>query len=200
MALGDPYASGDDLADFLKMTVTGNDGWLAIAVAAVSEWIDGYCRRQFNLADTATARTFDVRRDGSVWVDDIGHGTILVATDSASDGTYATEWDDSDFQVDPLNAIAEGKPIDRLVAVGSYTFPPVSRRYGLVQVTARWGWPTVPNVVHQACLIQAARVYKRRESAEGVLGFGEFGPVRVGTRLDPDVELLLNGVRLPPQL
>ena len=43
--------------------------------------------------------------------------------------------------------------------------------------------------VKEACYIQSARIFKRRESPEGVLGFGDF-TVRV-SRLDPDVESLL---------
>jgi hypothetical protein len=48
-------------------------------------------------------------------------------------------------------------------------------------------WPTH---IEQATLIQAARLYKRRNSPEGVAGFGEMGVVRVST-LDPDVEALI---------
>jgi hypothetical protein len=44
-----------------------------------------------------------------------------------------------------------------------------------------------PSEVHTATLIQAARIYKRRGSPEGVASFGDFGPVAV-SRLDPDIE------------
>lgn len=44
-----------------------------------------------------------------------------------------------------------------------------------------------PPEVHTAALIQAARIYKRRGSPEGVANFGDFGPVVVA-RLDPDIE------------
>lgn len=47
-----------------------------------------------------------------------------------------------------------------------------------------------PNV-RLACLMHAARLYKRKNSPEGVAGFGEFGTVRV-SRFDPDVEDLLS--------
>jgi hypothetical protein len=44
-----------------------------------------------------------------------------------------------------------------------------------------------PNEVHTAALIQAARIYKRRGSPEGVASFGDFGPVVV-SRFDADIE------------
>jgi hypothetical protein len=47
-----------------------------------------------------------------------------------------------------------------------------------------------PDEVHTATLIQAARIFKRRGSPEGVAGFGDLGLVRVAA-LDADVETML---------
>lgn len=202
MAIGDPYVTEEDLGLFLKMTVAGNEPELDTAARAASRWVEGWCRRQFNLTAEAEARYFNARNPRTVLVDDIGALTDLeIATDTALDGTYATSWLSTDFQPTPLGAISQGRPVDSLVAVGSYLFPEYNAyRTGLVKVTAVWGWPSVPEDVKQATLIQAARLYKRRESAEGVLGFGEFGPVRVGARVDPDVEDLLAAYRLAPAM
>jgi hypothetical protein len=194
MALGDPYISEDDLAEYLRLdsaaSSAGSD-LLAMSTRTTTEWINSFCRREFNLADAASARYFDVLRDGTVLVDDIGSETITVATDSSQDGTYATTWAADDFQAGPLGSIDLGEPITSLIAVGEQAFPPVTRRRGLVKVTAVWGWPAVPSTVKQAALIQAARLYRRFESPEGVLGGSDFGVVRVGSRVDPDVEMLL---------
>jgi hypothetical protein len=198
MATGDPYVSATELAEYLRMDPPAEDAGddlLSMTVAATSEWVNAYTHRDFNLAATATARYFDVSSSGMLLVDDIGHATIAIATDTAQDGTWSTSWATSDFQVNPLGALAAGEPITSLLAVGSYTFPPVVRRHGLVRVTAQWGWPSVPDAVRQATLIQAARFYKRHESPDGVLGGSDFGVVRVGTRVDPDVEMLLSPYR-----
>ena len=48
-----------------------------------------------------------------------------------------------------------------------------------------------PANVEQAVVLGAARLYKRRNSPEGVSGFGDLGVVRV-TSWDPDIEALLN--------
>jgi len=44
--------------------------------------------------------------------------------------------------------------------------------------------------VQQAILMLASRLYKRRQSPEGVAGWEEMGAVRIAVR-DPDVERLL---------
>lgn len=194
MATGDPYASPAELAEYLRMDLTAEDEGvsnLTLALAAATLSINTYTGRDFNLATTATARYFD-SKTGILQVDDIGHATISVAADTTQDGTYSTAWTTSDFQVNPLGALAKGEPITSLIAVGSYAFPSVVRREGLVRVTARWGWPEVPADIKVACLILAAKLYKRRDSAEGVLGASDFGIVRVGSRLDPDVKHLID--------
>jgi hypothetical protein len=52
------------------------------------------------------------------------------------------------------------------------------------------GTLAIPDGVFRATIMLAARLFKRRESTDGVAGFGEFGAVRV-TAVDPDVENLL---------
>ena len=47
-----------------------------------------------------------------------------------------------------------------------------------------------PKNVQVAVTMQAARLYKRRNSPEGVTGFGDLGVVRV-TGIDPDIEAQL---------
>lgn len=53
----------------------------------------------------------------------------------------------------------------------------------------------VPSVAKLACTIQATRYFKRKDAAFGVLGSPEFGTFsRLQSKLDPDVELLLDGL------
>ena len=47
----------------------------------------------------------------------------------------------------------------------------------------------LPDASHEACLMHAARLYRRRDSIDGTLGFGDAGVVRVG-RFDADIEYL----------
>lgn len=51
----------------------------------------------------------------------------------------------------------------------------------------------LPDRAHEACLLHAARLYRRRDSIDGTLGFGDMGIVRVG-RTDADVDGLYASV------
>lgn len=64
---------------------------------------------------------------------------------------------------------------------------------GIVTRVARYPADTVdlPDGPHQACVIHASRLYKRRDSIDGTLGLGDSGVVRVG-RFDADIETLYN--------
>jgi hypothetical protein len=48
---------------------------------------------------------------------------------------------------------------------------------------------SLPDAAHEACLLHAARIYRRRDSLDGTIGFGDAGAIRVG-RIDPDVDAL----------
>ena len=206
MALGDSYASAAELRDHFRIDDADDDVILDRALASASRWVTAHCARDFNQADSATARRFYPRNDGTVDVDDIASTTgLVVATDEGDDGAYEITWTiDTDYMLEPLNGVMDGIPgwpYTRIRRMEVYTWPTGWQYRPPVRVTAIWGWPAVPSPVKEATLIQAARIYKRRDSPDGVLGgLGDFGPVRVGTRIDPDVEALLFPYRKQPVL
>lgn len=51
----------------------------------------------------------------------------------------------------------------------------------------------MPDMVHLACVLHASRLYKRRDSIDGALGWGDSGIIRVG-RADPDVNAMYDSV------
>src|SRR5215467_7575010 len=53
--------------------------------------------------------------------------------------------------------------------------------------------PIVPDAVHQACLLHSARLYRRRDTVDGTIGWGDLGVVRIGSR-DGDIEALYSAV------
>lgn len=63
--------------------------------------------------------------------------------------------------------------------------------YGVERSNSQWPADSdlVPDSAHQACVIHAARLYRRRDSIDGTLGWGDMGLVRVG-RVDPDIDAL----------
>jgi hypothetical protein len=97
--------------------------------------------------------------------------------------------------VEPANGVVDGLtgvPYHVIRSVGGRRFPVTGRR-NRIQVTARWGWAAIPPAVEDACMIQAAHLFRRKDTPDGIAGgFGnEFGVVRVSRFIDPDVEMLL---------
>jgi hypothetical protein len=181
----------------LSITDTDRDDLLEQALATASRAIETFAGgRVFNADATASARTFPVRgrslcvADGErLLVDDISTTTGLIV----EIGTGSTFTAVTDYEVGPENAISRGWPITSLLRLGGTWSSSVRPR---VRVTAKWGWPAVPDQVVQATLIQASRLYKRKDSPEGVMGNAEWGTVRV-SRVDPDVQALLQPFVVP---
>jgi hypothetical protein len=180
-------------------------GMLEQALRSASRAVDDYCQRpgrQFWLAPTAVSRTYRPQDAYCAWVDDIGTTTgLVVKTDTAGDGTWATTWTTSDYQLEPLNAASSGGAYayNRVVAVNGKSFPQGSNRRPTLQVTARFGWSQVPDPVRTACLMLAARYYRRKDAVFGIdasLGVGDLGPIRI-TRSDSDVTSLLAPYAIP---
>jgi len=200
MALGDPYATLVELKTRLGIEDVGDDDQLDDALETVSRGIEKFCRRQFNKATTASARLFYPDRCAMAMVDDF-HTTsgLLIATDAGGDGTFETLWSATDYELHPLNGIADGDlgwPYYKIKAVRK-AFPIGTDRASL-QVTAQWGWAVVPGPVHTACLILAEECFKLKDAPFGVAGFGEYGAVRV--RQNPMAAAMLAPYRRDPVL
>jgi hypothetical protein len=162
------------------------------AINATSRAIDKFTGRRFWVDGSVQAKVYRCDDGYEAEVDDISTTTgLIVATDTTGDGTYATTWASTDYQLEPLNANTEATAHAwwRIVAVDDYTFPIHARRTTL-RVTAKFGWSAIPDAVEEACILRAASIFKRKEATFGVAGFGEFGVVRIG-RSDVDVMALL---------
>jgi len=193
----------NDLKAHLSISGTQHDTAVTNAVNAVNEAVVQWCGRTFDkvTVGSETARVFDPQNRRRVIVDDFHDITnLVVKTDEGDDGTYETTWSSSDYQLEPLNGRENGivVPYYQIRAVESRYFPMCNKRPS-VQVTAAWGWTAVPASVKEAALIKAARVYHRKESPQGVAGLDAFGPVRISSREDPDVVMLLAPFRRSEQ-
>jgi hypothetical protein len=182
---------------------TRDDERIELAISAATQAIEDYCDRSLIAAGTATAvRTFVPDSDRICTIDDLGSVTSLVIkTDGSGDATWDTTWTSTDYQLEPV-ANRRGQqslPYTRIRAIGDFLFPLLpSRQYpgqATVQVTGRWGWPTQPDVVTKAAVLQSVRFFKRDEAPFGVTGFGDVGVMRITRSLDPDVQAHLDPFR-----
>ncbi|MFJ8804196.1 phage gp6-like head-tail connector protein [Streptomyces sp. NPDC102487] len=172
------------------------DAQLNRARASASRSIDKTTGRRFWLDETPVQRMFRLsgrvvwQSDGDLLlVDDIGSVTgLTVETGSGVIFTALTG-----YETQPDNALADGWPITGLLLGGAVAWGNDTTR---VRVTAQFGWPAVPEDIHEAALIQASRLFKRKDSPEGIIGSAEWG-VRNLSRRDPDVWALIEPYIIP---
>ena len=196
------YATRNQVKAALRIGTaeTLDDDLIDNCVGAASRLIDGYCNRRFWQSGTAEARVFQAEDSFYCSIDDVAGTALTLKTSSQADGTFDVTWKVSDYQLEPLNGNLDGLTwsYDKIRAVGDYLFPTVNANYGeqaLVQVTAVFGWPSVPEPITQATIIQASRIFKRYDSPLGVAGFGDLGAIRVSRFLDPDMAQLVEPYR-----
>ena len=202
MTINNGYATRNQVKAALRIGTadTIDDDLIDNCVGAASRLIDGYCNRRFWQTGTAEARVYQAEDSFYCSIDDIAGTALTLKTSTQADGTFDLTWSRSDYQLEPLNGNLDGLTwsYDKIRAVGDYLFPTVNANYGdqaLVQVTAICGWPSVPEPVTQATIIQASRIFKRYDSPLGVAGFGDLGAIRVSRFLDPDMAQLVEPYR-----
>lgn len=195
MALTNCYTTLAELKASLGIEDNVDDTALEAAITAASRMIDNYTERFFYRDGTTQSpvyRYYTPQDISVLMIDDI-YSISQVAIDAAFDQTYSTVFATSDYLVEPVNAPRKGWPYTRILATGSYIFPyPLPQS---VRVQGVWGWSAVPSEVSMATLIQASRLFARRQSPFGIAGAPDLGVVRLSARLDADVEVLLKDFR-----
>lgn len=196
MAWAPDYASTSDVKAYTRIPDTSDDAQIALAVTAASRAVDRVCCRQFGLVAAAEARYYTPVWDRKLckWLvkfDDLMTTTgLIVMADLSDDGTYESEVDS--YALRPVNAAPKGEPWTHLVVQPASSTIPV-RFEASVEVTAKWGWSSIPDTVKQATILQAARFLKRRDAPFGVAGSPDSGSeIRLLARVDPDVAVMLN--------
>ena len=175
---------------------TIDDSLLETAVESASRLVDGYAGRNFYSAGSAV-RYYAPATNIITEIDDLQTLTSLEVSGNLN-GTFDQTWSAADYQLEPLNGKVDGLtgwPYTTIRAVGQFAFG-TNIGEARVKVTGVWGWAAVPTAVKQATVIQASRIFKRLDSPLGVLSSPDLGYIRVGTRLDPDVQQLVEPYRL----
>jgi hypothetical protein len=173
MTITNGYLSLEELRDVLRDQLTAYDHEYERAIEAGSRQLDDYCGRHF-YATSATARTYRPNQTDLLWCGDISTTTgLVVKTDEDFDGVYETTWTiDEDFILEPFERMNAAYPYERIAAVGSKAFPVagINTSTGLrasrrppVQVTAAWGFPSIPPQVKEATVITAMDHFRAKD-------------------------------------
>jgi hypothetical protein len=196
LAVTNGYCTLADVKAALRIADTVDDALIENSINAASRMIDQYCNRYFYSTGAGEVRYFKALDAFNCWIDDC-QSISQVKTAQSNPITYNQIWASTDFQTIPANTYANGayQPITGLIAVYNYFFP-TWQESNLVQVTGTWGWPSVPDPIKFATIIQASRLFKRLESPLGVAGVSDIGIIRVGSSVDGDVAQLCNPYRL----
>ena len=188
MAITNGYCTQNELKGFVGIPTSdsGDDDLIYDEVNAASLQIDAFCGRIFYAQGAATARKFFTNDPYRLRVDDISSETgLVVKLDDDDDGTYEVTVASSEFQLLPINGVVGGILISpfyiiELFSGGSQEWPmDFSSNRPRAEVTAKWGFPSVPEQIRQATLMLASELFAMRNAPLGVAGVGDFGVVNI---------------------
>jgi hypothetical protein len=216
------YATPEELRRQIGKTSTATDTTLTAVLSAAERTINRFVNRPdgFEAAAAASARLYAGSGKPYQFVDECISITTVEVKDSATDDTYDTwttaDWiacsgdpEYPDFNNLPYNLIlVDATGDESIFTSGKYTvrggFRPttdVARGVPTVRITARWGYSAAaPADIQEACIMQAARWFKRLEGAmSDALATGELGTLFYRQSLDPDIKMILvNGRYVKP--
>jgi hypothetical protein len=196
VTLTNAYAALDDLYAELNINTSQYDTKLEAALNAASRQIDGHTGRFFYQDAAVTAQTFYSDDYLECTTDDISTTTgLIVKIDNDDDGVFETTLTlNTNYILLPTNAASSWPVMPyttiRLVDSGISVFPQWSSGRPNTQVTAKFGFPAIPDDVAKACLIQATMLFKSSDAAMGGLSF-ETGILRMRDTLNPMAAALI---------
>jgi len=163
------------LRTYVKSDTSYDSALYADAIAAATEFLRTATGRYITVADdTATARTYrpDTTMSPVLWIHDCAEITSVV-----EEGATLTP--NVDYVAEPLNGITpagESRPYDRLRRIGLRAWY-WDDETPTVTVTARWGWPAIPQMAKNACVIAAKAYLDNRDLSFGIVGAADFGGI-----------------------
>jgi len=190
------YATLAEFKSAIGITDSTDDTPLQSVLDATDALIDNYTDRKQGFGTATETRYYNADNYEYVLVDDLVSVTTLT-TDDNGDGTYPTTWvAGTDYNLAPGNAALDGWPYTELDVSVTYPKNYPKGVYRGVKVTGVFGWPTVPNAVKQAAIIQASAVWSSRTSPFGIIGSADLGGILRQTRaLHPEAQVLLEAYR-----
>jgi hypothetical protein len=183
------YCTADDVANWIGDDAEANAAEFLLSIESASRAIDQKTNRQFGQVAAPEARYYTAKyhRDLCRWVidtDDLMTITgLVVAVDDDGDGTYSDVI--TAYDLTPINAAPIGRPWTRVEVKNNSAITPRGRHNG-VKVTARYGWSAVPEAIQLGTMIQAARLFARRDASVGALSSKQVDDVQYQWQGVPD--------------
>jgi hypothetical protein len=202
MALVNTYVTMPEIKGRLGIPDQQDDTSIDPAINHACRAIDVWCAQIFYDAGTDSAKQFAATDPYCLEVLPFSALTSI-ETDTGNDGTFATTWAATDYELDVFGGdyatVFGDVPYNKIRAIGSYTFPTCNRRRRTVQVTAQWGWATTPGNVKEAAAILSVDLWKRKDTPFGITtGTMDFGGLRIGRDLMAQVSSLLTPYHVHP--
>lgn len=213
------WASVSELRSQINKQSTLSDLDFTLLLTAAENTINRFCRRTEGfLADSvASAHLYIGSGCSHLYIDECVEITAVGAKESVTDTVYTswatTDWigfrgdyKDPNFNATPYTGLMVDPSGDYSIFYSSggmrgfrSDWDYGSRGGGAptIQVTAKWGaYVTIPAELKEASIMQAARWFKRLESAMAdALASGELGTLLYRQSLDPDIAMILKGGR-----
>lgn len=185
----DTYITLSELKTALNISDSVDDAALSSVLTSAAAAVSGYCDRYFGQVGTIgtpVARMF-AAHSVSVQVDDLVSFSNA-EIDYSGDATDFTAVGTAAFLAQPVNAatLEPARPYTSLRPRGVQLPGPD----GWVRITGVWGWPSVPQPIKEATLLQAVRLFKSKDVPLGIVGGMDAAPMRLGAGLHPDARVL----------
>ena len=166
------YVTPAEAEAYFRSTVTADLVEIEAAVEVASNAVDYYTHRSFVVPTAATTRSFVALAGSLAKVDDIANTTGLVIVDNAS--TLAA----ADYQLET----SPGRTARPDPAGLERPFAYIRRLSGswncddeaTLVITARYGWPAVPDAVKLATKMLAKDLLSARDTRFGLAQVGDF--------------------------
>ena len=185
MTLSNCYTTVSDVAYRLGLEDADEDLRIEQAITPACRAIDAWCGQFFYDSGAATALNIQPTDPRVLRTDPFSTSTgLVIKTDLGGDGSFSSTWSATDYELLPgsQNSPTLGTvPYNQIHAVTGLYFPMGMRRRLTVQVTARWGWASVPSMVEEAAKILAVDLWKRKDTPFGIASAtADFGGLRIG--------------------
>ena len=175
MALNSAYETAANYRSLTDMTDTTKDAEILKDLTAISRYIEGKMKRFFNKESTDTTRVYYVPVDSTIlWINDLSATPTTIKIDQDGDGTCEVTLASDDYELYPVNATLEPEPRPYMaICLTPWGDESYSSKGERVEVTGKFGWPSVPEAVKRATIHLTAIL--RMETARATRRIPELG-------------------------